>query len=158
MEEVRQYILSVICVAILSCLIQTPIAGKGGIATAVKIATGLVLTVTVFTPILNLGNFRLKDVNMAISSGEQWAISEGESVAREQLIESVEQQTRAYILHKANAYGADITVDVCVEGETIPVPSRITLSGKTSPYIKQQLSESIKQDLGIAEEDQIWIS
>ena len=66
MEEVRQYILSVICVAILSCLIQTPIAGKGGVATAVKIATGLVLTVTVFTPILNLGNFRLKDVDMAI--------------------------------------------------------------------------------------------
>ena len=38
----------------------------------------------------------------------------------------------------------------------IPIPIKVRLSGKASPYAKGQLQQIITEELGIEKENQIW--
>ena len=65
----------------------------------------------------------------------------------------IKQKTETYILDKANALGAEITVQVVLEDY---IPAGVTIMGDVSPFVKSNLSASITQELNIPPEEQIW--
>lgn len=156
MDTIRQYILSVICVVIMCGLIQ--MIFPCGESSLIKLITGLVVTVAVISPVLTPGNFSLGIYLDQISADGQWAVRDGEQAAIQTASEIIKEASETYILDKAAEFGAEVTVDVRLSEDTPPVPTEITVKGTVSPYIKKQLTAYIQDELGIAEENQIWIS
>jgi len=73
------------------------------------------------------------------------------------MAQSIIDSTRAYILEKAETFGAELTVEVMLDDSSIPVPSGVRIRGNISPYNREKLGSIIQRDLGIPTEAQIWI-
>lgn len=152
METLRQYILSVICAAILCGLLQMLFHGS-----VMKLIAGLFVTIAAISPILK-GELQL-DMNWEdITVSSQWAIKEGEDAAFSVMSEHIKTQMQSYILSKAEELDANICVEVELSDDTLPAPAAVTVQGVVPPYTKKQLAEYMKRELGIEEEQQRWIS
>lgn len=158
MDWVRQYILTVVCVSILCGLIQLSFPGKKSASAAIKLITGLVLTVTVISPLMHMDTLHPNFFINTISADGQWAITDGEKVAGKELAACIKDETESYILDKAKEWGLQIRADVTVVDGMLPSPDSVVITGDVSPYGKKQLSQCLTDDLGIVEENQKWIS
>ncbi len=83
--------------------------------------------------------------------------ADGQELAREAMGDIIKSRTEAYILDKAGLYHAQITAEVRVSGEEVPVPASVTIRGNISPYAREALERLIATDLGIPKEGQQWI-
>ena len=61
-------------------------------------------------------------------------------------------------MNKASELGAKVSVSVTLSDSDLPVPTHVTVSGPVSAYSKMKLSECICNELGVAEDEQVWIS
>jgi len=157
MESIRQYVLSIISMAIICSIAQqlfVDVHHRG----IMKIITGLMVTLTILCPLLRTDGIRLDNYFGAISSEGAWAVEEGKNAAEHAIADIIRDRTSAYICDRASAFGASIAVDVELTGASPPIPSRIIVKGDASPYVKKQLAEYIHNEFGISEEDQLWIS
>ena len=84
-------------------------------------------------------------------------VSEGKSMAANQVADIIKSQSEAYILDKANRMGLEISVEVELDNDNNSIPSSVCISGNISPYAKKVLSEYITDCLGIAKENQKWM-
>ena len=116
------------------------------------------ITITVIGPLLRETDFSLGLYLDEISADGQWAVAKGEEAAIQTMSERIKEKTETYILDKAAQMGAAITVDVNLEESMPPAPAEITIKGTVSPYVKKQLTDCLRNDLGIPEDKQIWIS
>lgn len=157
MDAIRQYILSVICMAIVCGIVQM-LFPSGTVASVVKILSGLIVTIAVLSPLLQEKVLQWDLTFESIVSDGEAAVAEGQTAAEDALAQLIKEETQTYILNKASALGADITVEVQLRSEYPNEPASVTVRGAVSPYVKQQLANCLSQELGIAEEDQIWIS
>lgn len=157
MENIRIYLLSIVCAAIIAGILCRLFEDKGSTGTIVKLLAGLFVTFTMIRPFMEIqfdeiGGF----MERYAISGSAFAEA-GEEMSRESLRESIKQNSEAYILDKAQALHIDMEVEVTVSSDDIPIPVAVRLSGAVSPYAKQHLKNIIKENLGIDEEHQIWI-
>ena len=157
MESIRQYILSVISIALLCSFVQLLFQDDHH-AGLVKVITGLMVTLTVISPLCRTGSVRLEQYFATITSDGSWAVEEGQTAAEHTIADIIKDRTSAYICDKASTFGASIDVDVELTGTSPPTPSRIIVKGDASPYVKKQLTEYIHKEFDISEEDQLWIS
>ena len=157
MSTISQYVLTVICMVIL-CAIMQMIIPSGSAGALLKLMVGLVVTITVLTPLLKdrILQFDLQIENI-LSDGRQ-AVAEGEALSAGSYTQLIKEKTQTYIENKASALGVGIRAEVTLEKDYPNAPDTVTLTGAVSPYIKKQLSKSISEALGISEENQIWIS
>ena len=86
------------------------------------------------------------------------SVQDGIDSARQASSEYIKSKSETYILNKAEEMGAHVSVDVVLSDSELPVPAQITLCGAVSPYAKQRLVDCIQNELGIAEDEQTWIS
>ena len=156
MESIRQYIMSVICVVFLCGVAQIFVSESRN--TLMRFASGLIITATVLSPVLNADDFSLDLFFDDISVDSEGVVREGELAAHRTTSEFIKEKMESYILDKAKELDAQITVAVRLTDDQMPVPAEITVCGNLSPYVKRQLSDQIKNDLGIDEDNQIWIS
>lgn len=157
MSAVRQYILSVICIAILCGVVQT-LFSKGSTGSLVKLITGLMITVTAIGPLLRGYDLSFDVFLDKISADGNWVIAEGERAREQELSKCIKETAETYIMDKAAKMGAAITAEVKLNDETPPVPAAVTLRGGVSPYVKKQLEGYLWTDMGIPEDKQVWIS
>ena len=92
------------------------------------------------------------------SISSDFAVQEGTLSAKYASSEYIKTKSEAYILDKATEMGADVNIDVVLSDDQLPVPAGITVCGAVSPYVKAKLSACIRDELGIAEDEQVWIS
>lgn len=157
MEEIREYLLKVVVCGIL-CGIAVALSGKTGTTgKLVKLITGVCMLMTIVSPLLqfrigNFGSFFGK-----ISADADALVAEGENVSAAALEDIIKEKMQAYILDKADSFGASIQVEVGLTDEQIPKPCSVRISGSISPYGKRQLQSVIREEFGIALEDQVWI-
>ena len=156
MGSIQQYLLSVICITIACGIVQQLLTG-GKHTGVVRIITGLMVTITVLHPLVNLKDFSFDLGIDQITSDGAWIVEEGERMAADMAADIIKESTAAYISDKASALGASVSVDVELTENTPPIPSRVTLKGDLSPYVKKQLSAYMQKELGISEDAQIWI-
>ena len=157
MAEIRQYVLSIIAISLLCGVVQLFFVGSN-LFNLVKLITGLMITITVVSPIIRIQDFSLKTYFDTINVDGSWAVMEGQEAARNAMSERIKQQTESYICDKAAELGAVITADVILDTQEPPVPSQVTIRGEISPYVKKQLKHCLQKELGIIEEKQLWIS
>ena len=157
MIEIRQYFLSVICVVVLCGLMQL-LLPSGTAGALLKLICGLLVMITVVRPLLQDRFFQWDLALENIHREQELAIWEGENYSRESLRKIIMEKTQAYILNKASELGADITVELELSRDSPYLPKKVTLFGTITPYAKQQMAEFMESELGIAKEDQRWIS
>lgn len=155
MEALGQYAVSVVSAAMI-CGIVTGLLQDGAIKLTIKLLCGIFMTVTVLDPMLRLDISGWKELALSNQSLAQASVDAGTALAQEELAAIIKEQTQAYILDKATSLGLDITAQVVLSDEPLPVPKAVYLCGAASPYTKQVLSDYLCQDLGITKENQIW--
>ncbi len=155
MDALREYIFSVTGAAVICAVLTQLSAGAGKHSTMIRLLGGLFLTFTVIRPVADIRFDDWSDYTLYIQEDAQEAISAGEDFAGESLEAIIKQETQAYILDKASSLGAEITVEVILDGES--VPKEVYIQGEISPYAKSKLQDILLEDVGIAKENQIWI-
>ena len=158
MNVVGQYVLSVICACILCCVLQLLFCNNSHMAPLMKMVTGLVVSLTVFTPILWTDALRFDTQFDALITNRNIVVNDGERAAEEAMILLIKQQAESYILEKANALGMDIRVEILLSEENPPVPNEVIIKGTVSPYARRQMQAYLLQNFGVSEENQRWIS
>lgn len=155
MTELRQYLLSVICVCLI-CAILPMFAGSTG-KQILRLICGVFLTVTVVSPILRVEVEPLLESLLPQQTREE-IVSQGQTHARDSMAAIIKSETEAYILDKARLLGLELSVTVLLGPDEIPVPEGAILEGTASQEQKAQLAEILTVDLGIPKEAQKWIS
>lgn len=154
MNGIAQYILRVTAAAILTAVARS-IPLEGSMRGMVKLVGGVFMALMLVSPLLTL---RLPDMDGWIASfGEEGraAAASGEAMADEALQSIIKARTEAYILDKAAAWDAVLTVEV--ETNDAGEPAAVTLRGSISDQTKTALSEFIASELGIRKGAQRWI-
>lgn len=156
MDSLRQYFISITAVSLICSIVKCSSNGKTAGGAVIQLAAGLIMVLTVLSPLVEI---RLDDLPIctdAWSEEAEQAAQTGEYLAREEMIVLINQRLETYILDKADVWGTALTVSFQNYGENM-MPEQVVLRGKVSPYVKAQLQQSITSDLGIARENQIWI-
>lgn len=156
MENIREYILSVTCAAVLCAVLGSFFEKKGTVGTLLKLISGLFLAFTVIRPVLKVDLTDLTSILQAYTEDAEAAAAMGEIYAREELSAVIKSEAESYILDKASSLGAELTANVTLSDDDIPLPAAVTLAGDISPYAKTVLSAQIEENLGIPKEDQQW--
>ena len=157
MEGLRQYILAVISMAMLGGIVLL-LFRSGPYEGTVKLITGLMVTVTVAGPLMKDSDISFSRLLEGVSTDGSAAVSHGEKAAHTATSEYIKESMESYISNKAKEMGAEISVEVKLQDDVLQVPEEVTLIGEISPYLKVRLSETIWSEIGISEENQIWIS
>lgn len=157
MEELRQYVISLTAAGVI-CGIVLTLGRNGSTEKLLKLICGLFLAFMMVRPVSNLavGNFEALGITWE-QDGEA-AAEQGRELAQKSLAERIKQESESYILDKARALEAELSVEVTVSRGEPPVPISVTLRGEIPPYLRQLLTQIIKTDLGIPKERQTWIS
>ena len=157
MEAIRQYLLTVTVCGIACSVLQSFFQKKGAISGMIKLLTGLVLTVTILSPWMKiqLGDFFV--YWESISKDAQVIAEDGIAQSNSEWKKSIKEKTEAYILDKAATLQQELEAEVHLSEATPPVPDSVIIKGNVSPYAKRLLKQMIQVDLGILEENQIWM-
>lgn len=156
MDGIREYLIGVVAAALLFGMINTLIGTKGTVGVAIKLVSGLLMLLAVIRPWTSItfdGLFGWAEDITADGSG---FVTSGKIMADEAYRASIKQQTEAYILDEAKALECDLTVEVMLSDDDIPVPKQVRLTGEISPYARQTLTNMMLQRLGIGREDIVW--
>ena len=154
MQALKEYLLSVTAAAMVCSLVRRLLAGKGSAEATGKILAGIFMALTVLSPLTQLHLPEWSE--LPFSCEAQAAVSRGQEQARKELAAGISQRVEAYILQKAADLQADLTVEVVLSDDPIPVPVQVCLRGHIAPHARQKLQTMIRQDLGIDKENQLW--
>ena len=156
MAQIKTYIIRLIAAAVLCAMASALVKNKGISAGMMKLLCGVIMTLTMLTPLLDIRITDLTRITADYRSAAKAAVADGENAATHALADSIKAAAESYILDKAAIYDAAITVEVTVSADPLPIPTGVRIAGRVSPYGKKMLKEEIVQKLGVAEEDQIW--
>ena len=150
MTFLRSWLLSVTACAVLVSIVQQLTDG-GAMKKIVRFVGGMVLMLAMLRPLLSL-TFDLPELD-----GGHYREALKETLRAEQdstLSDSIAARMQAYIEDKASSLGLSVRAEVqtALQGG-VPLPDAVTLYGTKSAA----LSAYIVQELGIAEENQLWI-
>ena len=156
MDGIREYLIGVVAAALLCGIITTLTGTKGTVGLAVKLVSGLLMLLAVIRPWTSISLDNLFGWAEDITADGTGFVASGEILAEEAYRMGIKQQTEAYIVDEARALNCDLTVEVILSDEEIPVPMQVRLTGEVSPYARQTLTNMITERLGIKREDLIW--
>lgn len=157
MEQVRQWLLRVTCVALMAALADGMMP-KGAVRQVGRLVCALVLLCVVLRPILQV---RVPSPNRLVSDiGAELRREKGqlEQTGEEMLKTLIERECEAYIVDKAAALGVQCQAKVeCVLDEaSLWLPCRADIIGQMSGEQQQRLSMQIEKELGISPECLIY--
>lgn len=156
MDSIRTYLLTVVCVAMISSIAINMISKKSPHAAIIKLIAGLIMSITIISPWLKIDFENLSLYLSDFETEAQNAVVDGTEYASTTLSTIIKDNAEAYILDKANQLGLSIEVEVCLSDESPPMPTFAEIHGTVSPYAKARLQEIIENDLAISKENQLW--
>lgn len=157
MKALSAYILSVTAAAILLGILQSLTDKKTSISALIRLIGGVFLAFTVIAPITDIEFDLLFDIPLSFTQDGTSITIQGYNESQQQLRNSIKQQCEAYILDKTMSYQTSLEIDVILNDADLPVPVSAQLRGDISPYAKKALQSMLANDIGISEENQIWI-
>ena len=156
MDHLRQYIVSVIAAAVIAAMLNK-LFSESHIHRLIKTVSGLVLSVVLLSPLGNLSISSYTSYFDAVDNDAKEAVAYGEDIYRDNLRAIISERCETYILDKADQLGAVISVSIRCDSADIPIPVYAEISGSVSPYIRKTLQNMIADDIGIPEENQLWM-
>ena len=157
MDNIRQYLLSVVASAIVSSIAVALVQRNHALSVIIKLLCGIFMAITVISPFSKFSISDFQGFTQDFSIDAQTAVENGEWFSEQQLRENISQQVEAYIQERAQDLGVDLRFDIELSAEMPPVPLVITIYGAASPYEKSILCDYIEKNLAIPEEKQVWM-
>ncbi len=155
MDSVKQYLLSVICGAMVCAIVSSLTNQKGSKAALLKLVTGIFLAFTVISPITRIQLEKLTIFTEELQEEASFAAAFGQSVAEESRSGLIKSKMEAYILDKAATLNTSLSVEVILD--ECFYPESVKLQGNIAPYARFRLESILEEELGIATETQEWI-
>ena len=151
-ETVRTWLTAVAAVTLLLSVVQQ-LVPPGSLRETASFAGGLILLTVLLQPLAALRGADLdlsfQDCRQAVEQQQ----TELEDRRQTELAALIESATAAYISDKADSMGLALEARVTAEAaDGVPVPARVTLTGKKSG----ELSRWLETELGIPAERQVW--
>ena len=157
MAGLRQYLIAVTAAAILCSIVKSITNEKTVTGAVLHLMAGIIMTVTVLSPVVQLDLSDIPALSDDFLTQADAAAAVGEEMAAAEINAIISEQTQAYILDKAAAFGAALQVEVCMANDGSYRPESVVLQGSISPYAKARLQSIIEEDIQIAKEKQQWI-
>lgn len=154
MDEIRQYLLSLIAAAVMCGVVHGIFGNKGTYGSLLRLLTGIVMLITLLAPISRIRIPDIASLPESFAEDARRYTEAGTEAADQAKAAIIKSQTEAYILDKAASMEVDICVEVVMSEDSEPVA--VMLQGSVSPYEKQLLESQIEAQLGIARENQQW--
>lgn len=155
--SLKEYIFRIIVAALLCAIVKNFTGSSPVTHSIVKTLCAVFLALTIFSPLIQVDIKSVTDEIFAFSFDADHAVEAGSMHTTSELYSSIKQNTEAYILEKAAFYKADLSVEVTLSNDDLPVPCSVMLQGQISPYARSKLTSIISEDLGIPKENQTWI-
>lgn len=158
MELIRTWILTVTVSALVIAGAEA-LMPQGGVKRVGRLTGGLILVLGILQPLVTMDYDQLYDMVNTLPAG---AIRQEtlDQAAQEPMKEIIEEELAAYIVDKGAQLGltcaAQVTCEIGADG--VPLPKSVSVTGVMTPAQREQLCQAITQDLGLAREDQIYIS
>lgn len=156
MGDIGSYLMRIVAAAIICAIVTRLTGSRGTLSAVVRMIAGVFLTLSVAAPFLSLSLTGWEDLRLDLSVDASLAADAGYRQTKEAISKGIKQRCEAYILDKAKALNAELTVEVTLTDDDLPVPQSVRLKGEISPYAKTQLMQMIATDLGIEKEKQLW--
>ena len=152
----RAYLLSVTAAALLVSLVAA-FSQRKSIRRIVTLCGGLFLLLTVLRPVLALRFTGAEDWFSRFRPDES-VIDDAVSEGQKETARLITERTQEYILDKAGALGAEVSVQVTLRAlsGSYQYPYTVILTGTWTQAQRRTLSGEIARGLGIPEERQIW--
>lgn len=154
MDGWKQYLFSLIVCAF-SCAVASQMISDPKRKALIRLISGTILTIAILRPLSQVSLEGLLLAPLLDQYAADLCIAAGEETAAEARAEYIKGSCEAYILDKAKALGAEITVQFLLEGNQVPVFAEI--EGEFTPNVQMQLQNILTEDLGIPKENQKWI-
>lgn len=150
----RTYVLSILVCTFLCGVLSHVIADTQG-KKVIQLLSGVLLAITVLSPFTKI---RFKDY-LQIPDVEwdnsDFYIMEGQRTAAEAQKRYITDYCEAYILDRAKIFDTEMTVQISLNDEMVPVFVEIQCHG--DPKVQAGMENVITADLGIPKENQKWI-
>lgn len=156
MDGIRRYLLTVTAAALVCAIAGTLFDKKSAPAAVIKLLCGLFMTFCVISPCMDLELMDFSAFTGSFSDEAAAAVSDGKSMAFNARADIIKEQTRTYILDKAQTLNLEIDVEVILDSSDIPAPCAVILRGAASPYGKEVLGQYIESNLSIPKENITW--
>lgn len=156
MESIREYMIRLLSAGIICSVIVKWVPLKGSSGRIIRMLAGIFMTITMFSPLIDLKLIDPDGYFSWIRQDAQLAVAQGQDAARESSAVIIKEQLEAYILDKASLWDLELSVEVTLDDSDPPVPVAVVLRGAASPYARKQMSEWLVRELGIEEENQQW--
>ena len=156
MNLLKDYLIGLITVAIISAVLTTLTKNSKSCNQIIKMLCGIFMVITAISPI---GKIQLHDLSVHISALSTEAKSlteEGRLAAQQEREAIIKQQLEAYIIDKAHTLETEIQVEFTLSQDELQIPESIHIRGAVSPHTKSLLSQWIYKEFGIPEEQQQW--
>ena len=150
------YILRIVSAAIICGIAGSVLKGKTAAGQLVRLLCGLLMSVTVISPLTDISFNNLTDYFEQLSVDASAHTDKGESDAQESIAAIIKPRLETYILDKANSMGLQITVEVELDDSNHSFPCGVTVEGNVSPYAKEVLGAYIEDTLNIEKEQLRW--
>ena len=148
--------MGIIGAAIICAVVGGLVGTKTTIGRIIALLCGVLMTVTVISPLGNISFYGVGDLWDDLSLDAEQYVHSGVAVAEKQKADIIKSQSEAYILDKANRLGLQIAVEVELDENNGNIPCSVTISGNVSPYAQIQLESYMTDTLGIPKENQKW--
>jgi hypothetical protein len=156
MDEIKTYLMTVICAALICAITCTVMASKGVNGALVRLLAGVIMTVTLITPFKRLDLSGINGYWDAYSSDAASSVALGVEQTKLALRDGIKKRSEEYILKEASRLNLSITAAVQLSDDDLPVPVRVDLSGNASPYAKNALIQSVCTAFDLKKENVQW--
>ncbi len=153
MAGIHMYLISLCAAAIVCGIIIKLSPEKWSGAVLIKLLCGVFMLITLLSPVISLPVYEFQAYFDQLSTDAASIAAQGKEYAQKETDSIMQQHVNAYIQEKAQSLGMDLNVNVTVKDGIL---CSISIFGAASPYKRLQLSEYIRDHLGIALEDQQW--
>ena len=157
MDVIRQYIIGIVAAALLCSVATSFVHEKSVLGASVKFVAGILMVLSVIQPWTSISLNVLTDWKSEFSMDGQEFAAIGKENAEQVYRASIKERLESYIQDEAKVLGAEISAEIILSEDSIPVPQRVMLRGDISPHGKSTIESILTERLGISREEQIWI-
>ena len=151
----KQYLLSIlICALICGAVSQILMDTKR--RQLVRMICGIVIAISIFYPLTKVKLEKYIQIPDADWIEADYYISAGEKLSFMEQEKCIQTYCETYILDKAKELDAEIAVEIYLDEEKVPRFVQIECAAPSK--VQNELQRILETDLGIAKENQKWIS
>ena len=157
MEDLREYVFSIVCACFICSIITILLDKKGTIGNLGKMFCGVFLAITMIRPLGTLSFDAISDWLDRSSLEASDIVEEGTQNRNTSNQAIIKQNTEAYIQDKGKEIGLEIHAEITLDSDYPFEPVCVVISGSAAPYKRTVLNNILVKDLAISKEKIRWI-